>query len=398
MNKRLANVMLFVLALGFSGLLGAGALELFVRYRESHRTTVPGTMPFLFYRHARLRHALVRGSDYFGWVHINRQGFRGPDVTLETPPGVTRIMVIGASTVMDGATSSDAATWPARLEHWLDSLGQGRRFEVINAGVPGYLAIDNVIRFQTELRYYRPDLIVLYQAHNDLLGALASGGVVALQAGEARPNEMPSSTPWGHWLEQHSLLYNKVYLKWQAIRSQQRGARRQQAATTGGPAVDAATRYNDALRRGAVAWDQDLSALLALIRTAGLRVVVPEVVFMGGPGARAQDSAAIAGVFRVGVPFAPPDVMLRGYAVYDSVTRAVSAAQGAAYVPTSGFEMGGMDLYAEGDPVHFNDRGADRMGKGMAEALLRLAPWNAPAPGVMAPVPAVSARGRPAPR
>ena len=48
----------------------------------------------------------------------------------------------------------------------------GRRIEVINAGVPGYRVIDNVVRLETELYQYRPDLIILYEVHNDLFTAL----------------------------------------------------------------------------------------------------------------------------------------------------------------------------------------------------------------------------------
>jgi len=44
--------------------------EAAVRYREWHRSTVPGLMPFLYYRHGQLGHPLVRDYDYFGSVHI----------------------------------------------------------------------------------------------------------------------------------------------------------------------------------------------------------------------------------------------------------------------------------------------------------------------------------------
>src|SRR2546425_629652 len=82
-------------------LLAALAGEAAVRYRESHRHTVPGTMPLLFYRHVRLGYALVRDYNYFGWVHVNRQGFRGSDVAMDKPPGTTRIIAVGGSTTFD---------------------------------------------------------------------------------------------------------------------------------------------------------------------------------------------------------------------------------------------------------------------------------------------------------
>lgn len=54
--------------------VAALAGEAAMRYRERHRATLGGVMPLLYYRHARLGHALVRDFDYFGWVHVHREG------------------------------------------------------------------------------------------------------------------------------------------------------------------------------------------------------------------------------------------------------------------------------------------------------------------------------------
>ena len=60
---------------------------------------------------------------------------------------------------------SDSETWPTRLEHWLTELEPGRRFQVINAGVPGALMLDQIIRLQAELYAFEPDVLVLYANH-----------------------------------------------------------------------------------------------------------------------------------------------------------------------------------------------------------------------------------------
>ena len=90
--------------------------ESYLRYREQHRATFDGIMPTLFYRHSRLGHALVRDFEYFGRIHIDREGFRGPEVALAKAPGVTRIMVVGSSTTFDPGVSHDSLAWPARLK------------------------------------------------------------------------------------------------------------------------------------------------------------------------------------------------------------------------------------------------------------------------------------------
>ncbi len=153
----------FVVALICAAVLG----EILLRYFESRRATVPETMPYLYYRHERLRYALVRNGDYYGWAHINGQGFRGKrEVALEKQNGVLRIMAVGGSTTFDTTVSGDDKAWAARLEHYLQELAPERRVEVINAGVPGYRNIDNLIRLETELHRYRPDVIILYEVHN----------------------------------------------------------------------------------------------------------------------------------------------------------------------------------------------------------------------------------------
>ncbi len=386
--KRAGTLALLLAATGVSAVAGLGLLEAVVRYKEAHRVSVPGTMPFLYYRHARLGHALVRGMDYYGWVHINREGFRGREVGVVPPPGVIRIMAVGASTTMDGEVSRDDSAWPARLEYWLNrEAPAGEKFEVVNAGVPGYRLIDNVIRFQTELFRYRPALILLFGAtHNDLLAALAGTSESPGQNDDPRPDEMPTATPWARWLEQHSLLYNKVLQRWLAVRSQVRGARRQQ----GTPPAS----FERKVEAGSQDFGRDLTAFLALTGAAGIPVVIPEVVYMGAAGALSRDSAAIVSVWRTAVPFAPPGRLFEGYARYDSVIRSSAAAYGTAYLPTADSGLGARDLYAEGDPVHFNDRGADRMAKALAAELSKLAPWRPAATGAGSATPAAGRTAR----
>ena len=117
--------------------------EAVVRYRERHRASVPGSMPSLFYPHARLQRAMVRNFDYFGWVKVNSAGFRGPEVAEPKPEGVVRIMAVGGSVTFDFQVSGDDKAWPARLEHYLDRFNSRPRVEVINAGVGGYRVLDN---------------------------------------------------------------------------------------------------------------------------------------------------------------------------------------------------------------------------------------------------------------
>src|SRR5687767_13943574 len=125
------------------GALGAG--EAYARHRERSRATVPGTMPSMYYRHVRLRHALVNNYSYYGWVNTDSLGMRRTDDGRRTPDGRPVILVLGSSTTFDTDVSGDLKAWPARLEARLrDKVGfQGR---VLNGGVSGYTVVDHAIR------------------------------------------------------------------------------------------------------------------------------------------------------------------------------------------------------------------------------------------------------------
>src|SRR5690348_9744917 len=86
-----------MLVLAFS--VAAG--EAYVRHRERSRSTPPGTMPLLYYRHVRLRHALVRDYSYFGWVHTDTAGFRRTGDGPRGLEGRPLVLVLGSSTTFD---------------------------------------------------------------------------------------------------------------------------------------------------------------------------------------------------------------------------------------------------------------------------------------------------------
>jgi lysophospholipase L1-like esterase len=337
------------------------AAEAVVRGRERHRATLGGTMPLLFYRHGTLGHALVRGFDYAGRIHIDREGFRGPDVALRAAPGVLRIMAVGSSTTFDPGVSGDAAAWPARLQFWLTRMAPACPVEVINAGVPGYVVVTDLVRLVTDLRRYRPEAIVLYEGHNDLFGALRRGAEPE-EPWSATPGEVPAVTPWGYWLSRHSLLYGKLVARLKVLRFRASG-RRALAAASG-------RQDDDLLASSAQQFEEDVTMFLAVARALGARVAVPQLVQVSGAGSVDEPDAALRQVWSYTVPFVPPAAVLRGYVRYNLALEAAARRSGATWIPTEAFGLAGPQWYAPGDPIHFNDRGADRMAHRLAEALL----------------------------
>ena len=354
---RLTNIALVLASIIVAIGVTAAAGEAVVRHRENTRETVPASMPFLFYRHERLRHALVRDEQYYRWVRVNASGFRGRDVEVAKPDGVLRIMVVGGSTVFDSTVDGDAQAWPARLEHHLGCLVPDRKVEVINAGVPGYVMLDNLIRLQSELYEFKPDILVLYQAHNDLLAAIHR--IHESYRGLRTPREVESVAPWTQWLRDHSLLYNKLALK---VKVLQRAVSARRAREESSPQA-----YMESIEAGAARHQKDLRSFLLVAQGFGIPVVVPQTVYIGGDDPKAVD-AEIRSMWENAVG-APLEHILFGYRRYEEVTRQVTTALNVPYLPLHDTGLESKQWYSDGDPVHFNDEGADRMASWVARKL-----------------------------
>ena len=337
--------------------LGAGLSEFVVRWRERHRAAPPGIMPTLFYRHERLRPALIHDQDYFGWVHTDSLGLRGRPVAVVKPPGVTRILADGGSTTFDATVTADDSTWPAQLERILGANHGAGSVEVLNAGVPGYAVLDNLIRLQSELYRLKPDIIILLQGHNDLYYEL-----VGFPPGDHDvPGARAPSTPWANWLARHSLLYGKL-----------EGIRRALATRwlSGGyvsPGRDPA-RADSALASAADHFRRDLTTYVTIAKMDGARVVLVEPVHVSGAREAPRDSLerriwenAFAGV--------PAEVVFRGYAEYRRVMRQVAEEQGVTFIPTATWGIEGAELFDHGDPMHLRDAGARRFAERLAGAI-----------------------------
>jgi lysophospholipase L1-like esterase len=100
-------------------------------------------------------------------VHINNHGFRGKDFNEAKPPGVMRVLALGASSTF-GYQNRDEETYPHYLEEILNRrAGGARRFEVINFAIP-HATSDNVLAlFLAEGVPLEPDFVTFYEGAND---------------------------------------------------------------------------------------------------------------------------------------------------------------------------------------------------------------------------------------
>jgi hypothetical protein len=97
-------------------------------------------------------------------IRINSLGYRGPEFAAVKPPGVTRIIIYGGSTVFDPANGVD---WPHRVQEGLRAAGF-TGVEVINAGAYALASFDSLGRLLAEGHRFSPDYVLFTAGWNDI--------------------------------------------------------------------------------------------------------------------------------------------------------------------------------------------------------------------------------------
>ncbi len=131
----------------------------------------PSIFETLWYKY---RPHLWRSENFGHWtVWTNNVGFRDDEVVVPKPPGVFRIVCIGASTTFEGPRWD--LTYPKILQRRLrEELGTDR-IEVLNCGVYGLDSEHEVMRFD-DYKSLEPDLFIHYNFANDATSLVARVG------------------------------------------------------------------------------------------------------------------------------------------------------------------------------------------------------------------------------
>jgi hypothetical protein len=99
----------------------------------------------------------VPNTSFEKWRN-NSSGFRGPDISAEKPPGVTRIVCMGTSETY-GLYENSGKEWPAQLQAMLDRHGN---FQVINSSVVGMPLHFYRPYLEKRVVSFKPDMVILY--------------------------------------------------------------------------------------------------------------------------------------------------------------------------------------------------------------------------------------------
>jgi lysophospholipase L1-like esterase len=102
-----------------------------------------------------------------GKTSHNSLGFRGEEIQKSKPRGEFRIVCIGGSTTYGFGIEDDRLTYPALLQKELSTRGFPQ-VKVINAGVNAYTSWESLINFQFRILDLDPDVVIVYDAFNDI--------------------------------------------------------------------------------------------------------------------------------------------------------------------------------------------------------------------------------------
>lgn len=284
-----------------------------------------------------------------GNIRINSLGFRSPELEVRKPSGVVRLAFLGGSTTYCAEVSGNEMTWPHLVWQSLNAALPESKFDYVNAGVPGY-GIEKILRsLQIRVRTLAPDVIVIYEATNDLS---SDSRELAIQQ-----RLVHSGSAFGEtWPSKYSLM-------WFLLEKNLAIWRRQAAAhePVGKLAYDPRElsrgferRLTDLVRAG-----KEMAPVVALASfSPRLR--------RGDPRDTQRESAITALYY---MPYMTIDGLISGYEEYNRVIREVAAHTGALYIGDEDRIPPDRAHYT--DSVHFTDAGSRAMAVRVTEALLR---------------------------
>lgn len=114
-------------------------------------------------------------------VQTNELGLREGPIDPLPAPGVVRILMIGGSVAWGYTANSNEDTIASYVEEELTRRAtrvaglRGQRFEVLNAGIPGYVAWQETLSYVLYLRHLAPAWVVALDGFNDVTAAIETG-------------------------------------------------------------------------------------------------------------------------------------------------------------------------------------------------------------------------------
>jgi lysophospholipase L1-like esterase len=319
-------------------------LEGIVRVRQWKRYGTTDASYYLFAKDPASGLRIPKPGYEIGGIKVNSKGFRGAELEEPKPPGRIRIAFLGASTTFCAEASALETTWPHLVVAGLRAAEPGLEFDYVNGGSGGFTLEDSILNLEKRIAPLEPDVIVFYEATNDLT---ADTRRLAIKAGLYEHKPKDHSRVGDFWLTYYLIEKNVLRL----LRMFDSGEK-----------LDFDPRelsrgYEERLR-AFVAAAQARAPVVALV-TFAIQIRREQ------PPAR-QRSAAASALFYM--PFLDPPRLMDGYAEYNRALRAVAQETGTILVEGEETIPGDATHFA--DTVHLRDPGLALQARRVLEGLL----------------------------
>lgn len=324
------------------------AAEGAVRVRQAIRYGTPQTVEDLYVVDAQTKLRLPIPGKTTGPIAINSLGFRGPELAVPKVAESIRIAFLGGSTTFCAEVSSNDMTWPHLVTTALARRIPSRRFDYVNAGVPGYVVSTLHQNLVLRVAPLDPDVIVIYEAANDLSRELRE---LAVEQGLLKEGKLIERS----LLARYSLL-------WELVEKNMRIHSAQNAA------VEGAGRLQFDPSQLGERYRKDLLELVAESKRHAKLVAIATFSIQprATQAAELQQRASQSAFFYM--PFVTPDSLIAAYARYNAVAREVARDTGALLIENEDAIPGDAAHFA--DTVHFTDAGSATMAQRVSQALL----------------------------
>lgn len=161
----LKRLLLRVGLAGFGLGLALLALEIFVRLFLPQPLSAVKRHPILGWLDKPGARYVYTRQEFSVPIQINSQGFRDVEHSLEKPPGVFRIAVVGDS-FPEGQQVPLEQTFPKIIEAELRK--KNPKIEVLNCGISGFGADQYLLLIQEKILSYSPDIVIVLFTPGDI--------------------------------------------------------------------------------------------------------------------------------------------------------------------------------------------------------------------------------------
>ena len=293
------------------------------------------------------------GGQFEKW-RLNSFGFRGPEVAPAKAPGVTRVLLVGASETF-GLYESPGHEYPAELQRVLDERRPGR-FEVVNAACAGMSPprIDRLL--EPLLGQFRPDIVLFYpspQFYLDDEPPRAGHNVPPRRERAFTPRLLRRIKTWvkSSLPDQVQTLMREVSIDWRISRR--------------GPDWVWTKAPEDRVEL----FRQHLGALIGRVRALGARPVLATHANRFGATLTERDRQQVVAL-RSFYPRAPSSVVVPFERAMNRAVLETARENGVVALDLE--QRVGKDPAFYADFSHFTDQGAHAMAEALSDELLRL--------------------------